>query len=109
MNTYRGEGNRINYDNDTGSDIDSSDVVVGTDGIGVAVTDIANSASGVLEITGVHELAAAAAESWDVLEELYWDTVAEELTQTASGNIRAGLSSKEKAVSAVVAQVKLNA
>ncbi len=111
MKSFREERKRISYVNGTGVAIASEDVVVGTDGIGVVVADIAAAAgsSGVLEISGVHELDAASAESWDVLEALYWDTVALELTQTASGNVYAGLSAKVKAALETTAYVSLNA
>jgi len=106
MNTYKGTGQRLSYT--AGSDLSASAVVVIGDMIGILVADIASGASGAVEVTGDHVLAATAADSWSQGVQLYWNATTEKLTDTASGNEKAGRAAADKAALATTARVLLN-
>ncbi len=108
MNTFINEGRRLPYSN-TGSAISSGDVVILGGSIGIAVDDIAaTTGTGVLEVEGVHQLAAASADTFAVGMQLYWSTANANLTTTATSNKKAGFAWIAKASGTVLAQVKLN-
>lgn len=73
MNTFKGEGNRIQWTNGTGSDVSSGDVVDLGDIYGIAVIDIASAIVGVLEIAREHVLTATTASAWAIGADVYWD------------------------------------
>jgi len=108
MNTFKGEGTRLDYTNSTSSAISSGDVVVIGDMIAIAVADIAVDAVGAVEVAKEHVLTAETSDSWDQGDQLYWDATNEYLTSTSGGNTAAGRASAAKAVSATTAQVLLN-
>jgi predicted RecA/RadA family phage recombinase len=64
MNTFVAKGNRIPWTNSTGSTVASGTLVsveTGTSGFaGIAVTDIANGATGEVAVSGEHRVAKAA-------------------------------------------------
>lgn len=73
-----------NYTNGTGSDIKSGDVVVLGNGIGIAVTDIANGGVGAVDLEGIALLDAVNDTAFAQDDWLLWDTNAKKLTKTAS-------------------------
>lgn len=94
-----------------GADITSgSGVVINatTDLFGVAVTDIANGASGPVAIEGVFELTALSTDVAAIGAKLYWDDTNKRLTVTSTANTLAGFAVKAKANGETVARVKLN-
>ncbi len=108
MNTLRSEAKRIRWTNGTGSDVSSGDIVQLPDMIGIACGDIANGASGQLEIVREHELPANAAEAWSQGIRLYVDASTSKLTAIASGNRYAGLAAADKAATATTALLLVN-
>lgn len=88
MKNFIQEGDRLQYT--AGADITSgSGVLVGVR-LGVAATDIANGAVGILAMCGVFELPKL---STDVVAQgalLYWDNTNKRLTVTATSNTLAG-------------------
>ena len=97
MLTYRHEGIRISYANATGSTISSGDVVVmNSRFIGIAVADIANGDTGVVEVKRCHNLDAKTADSWSQGAKVYWDDTENELTDTVGTNPYAGTAAEAK-------------
>lgn len=82
-------------------------LVIGTK-VGVAITDIANGATGSVQVAGVFEVAKL---STDVVAQgalLYWDVTNSRATTTASGNTAMGYAHKASANGVAVVQVVLN-
>ena len=100
MNSFRGQGYRSQHTNATSTAIASGDVVVLGNEIGIAMSDIAVGATGVVERCGEHELAATSADAWVDGAQLYWDTCNEDATTTASSNKKLGVSALAAAASA---------
>lgn len=93
MNTYIGTGHRQSYTNATSTDIESGDVVVLEDSIGVAVTDIAaGGGTGEIEVSGEHTLPANNTATWNQGAQLYWDASPGEIVASSSGNTPAGFA-----------------
>lgn len=109
------DGKTINYT--ASADIESGDLVVVGVRVGVAVTDIANGESGVLEMEGVFELPkATGAISQGAL--VYWDADGTPvggasgdgcLTTTSSANTLAGYVVEAAGETAATVKVKINA
>jgi Uncharacterized conserved protein (DUF2190) len=101
MTTLKNAGNRINYTNNTGLQINSGQVIPGdaTNGdIAIAVDTIPAAAGSVGAVCvggypeGVHTLTKHVGEIFTFLQVLYWDNTNLRLTGTSSGNYRAGRS-----------------
>ena len=112
-NTYRGPGDRVTVTAGTGG-YSSGDVVVVRSGatgmIGVAVADIAASAEGEAEITGVHELTSSTSTSIGVFavgDIVYWDVAGAHCNSQASANVKAGICMEASAAAATTVKVKL--
>lgn len=109
MNTYVGEAHRLQWTNSTGFDVASGDVVVLTDGIGIAVTNIANGHAGTIEVDGVHDLAADATTPFTFGQQLWWDpTLLKLYAAEAAGRVPAGMSAEIKATSGAKCEVMIN-
>jgi len=108
MNSFRGQGYRSQHTNATSTAIASGDVVVLGNEIGIAVSDIAVGATGVVERCGVHELAATSADAWADGAQLYWDAATEMLTDTAAANPLAGKAYEAKVALVLLADVLVN-
>jgi len=107
--TYRGTGKRIRWTNGTGSTVSSGDIVVIGSVVGVAIVDIADGSSGIVEVEGDHALTATTAEAWGVGALLYADVSASN-TLTAdpdSGDVPAGFATVAKAASVTTGRVAL--
>ncbi|HPM40809.1 MAG TPA: DUF2190 family protein [bacterium] len=97
----------LDYEN-SGSAIESGDVVVIGDQIGVAIDDIAaTTGEGAVRMEGVFELAKNSGEAFAVGDKLFWDADPGELTKVSSGNTPAGICFKAADEADVVANVKL--
>lgn len=74
------EGGVLNWENGTGSDVSSGDVVVlgalGDAVVGVALVDIADGASGAVAVEGVFTLPKVSAAVFTMGESLIWDSSA---------------------------------
>lgn len=105
------EADRIPYV--AGADIAVDEVVgpIGTsETFGIAFNAIADTETGILVITGVHELAAEADDVWAEGDILYWDEADANLTDVADTgtNKRIGRAVGAKIATATTAKVLLN-
>lgn len=73
-----------------GADIPAGEGVVSGNRFGVAITDIANGATGACQRTGVVNLAKTSANTFAVGAAVYWDNSTKKVTSTASGNRNIG-------------------
>lgn len=109
--TFRKPGDRLTKTVPTGG-VSSGDVNVIRSGatglIGVWLDDYSAAASGVLLLTGDHELPAVNNAAFAVGDLLYWDDSANKLTKTATGNTRAGTCTATKATAGTTGRVLLN-
>lgn len=80
MATKIQDGNVIDWENGTGADVAVGDVIDLTSRIGVALTDIANTETGAVDLEGVYEIVATTATQFVVGDAVYWDGTA--LTKT---------------------------
>ena len=108
MKTFIQSGHRLDYTNDGSVAIASGDVVDIGDIFGIAVAAIAAAVQGVLEVSGVHELDANAADAWVIGDTLYWDPTNLELNDSASVGDEIGKAAAPKLAAATTARVLLN-
>lgn len=87
----------IDWVNGSGSAVAAGDVVPVGNLIGIAVADIANGASGVLEVTGAWILPAVNNAAFAAGDLLYWDATAKKATKTEAGNAVLGVCLAAKA------------
>lgn len=73
-----------------GADIPAGQGVVSGRRFGVAITAIANGASGACQRTGVVNLAKTSANTFAVGDPVYWNDTTKAVTSTASGNRNIG-------------------
>ena len=105
MDNFRGKRERIRWTNGTGASVASGDVVALNGRLGIAVTTIADGATGWLAVAGAFEVLATAAEAWVDGDPLWWDLTNLKLTRIGSCLHRfAG-----RAVGAKVATTQLSA
>ena len=95
--SYTWAADAINWINGTGSNVAAGDVVVVGCLVGIAVADIANGASGVLEVTGSRVLPAVNNTAFSAGDLLYWDATAKKATKTEAGNTVLGVCLAAKA------------
>lgn len=96
------------WTNATGADVASGDVVEFADSIAVATEDIANGASGIVDTEGVYELALKAATAVSQGDQLYWDTVNDNVDKTNT-NVPCGKAYADAEAGTATVLVKLNA
>ncbi|HUT60762.1 MAG TPA: capsid cement protein [Phycisphaerae bacterium] len=108
MKTYRSEGRRVKWTNGTGLTVAGGDVIVLGALLAIAVVDIIDGASGMVEIGGEHELLATSAEDWDQGDHLWLNPSTAMLTDTVQPGYYAGVAAKAKAALALTACVVLN-
>jgi len=101
------KGDVIDYTNPGPTPIQYGDVVNLTTRIGVAGENIAVGATGSLHVAGVFELPAVNNTAFTVGQQLYWDPVAQNLTDVAQNNISAGWATEPKAQAVTTARVKI--
>lgn len=85
---YKASGKIIDYV--AGANIVSGQPVLVGARLGVALTDIANGATGSVQMAGVFEINKLATDVVAQGAALYWDNVNSRLTVTAAGNTLAG-------------------
>jgi predicted RecA/RadA family phage recombinase len=76
---------------------------------GVASVDIANGASGVVQLIGVYNLKKEASETWAVGDKLFVKESSMGLTKTALGNVPAGFAHRAAESADVLGDVNLGA
>lgn len=103
------KGSAMPYTNATGSDIASGDVVVVGTLVGIAMGDIADTATGELAIEEVWEVAKAAPLVIAQGDLLYWDTADSNVNKTATDNTLAGVAFAGAVSAATTVYIKLNA
>jgi len=104
---YTQRGDVLVYSNSTGSTINSSDVVVVNDRVGVAVVDIADGSTGAVHVEGVFSLAKAS-EAINQGQAIYWDATAGNITLTSAGNTLAGYAFESTIAADPTIAIKLN-
>lgn len=108
MKNYKQPGKTMAYV--AGADISAGDVVALADRVAVALTDIANGATGTVELDGVYELVAETDAAFSQGDQLFWDTNAENLTKTPSTTtIPAGMAHEAKVQASAKALCRLQA
>lgn len=105
---YLQEGDILNYTNGGGSTIASGAVVLIGKRIGVAIADIAPSATGSLAMEGVWSIAKLGTDNVSQGDILYWDAANSRLTATASGNTQAGFAAAAAGSGATTVAIKIN-
>ncbi len=109
MNTFVNNGRRVTYT--AGANVVAGELVIrrtGTSGeCGIAVADIANGATGDIEICGVHMITAETG-AWANGALLYRHATNKTLTTSSTGNTLAGSAVGAKTTAATVGYVLLN-
>lgn len=104
------EGAVVEYT--AGADISSGDVVAMGDSVGIALTDIANGATGSVMIEGVFTVAKVAGTAWSAGDKLDWDASASAFAKgitEATGDISdCAIAFGDAATAATTATVKLS-
>ncbi|OGQ60751.1 MAG: hypothetical protein A3J24_06445 [Deltaproteobacteria bacterium RIFCSPLOWO2_02_FULL_53_8] len=90
MKNFIQEGKTLTYANATGSAILSGATVLVGKRLGIAAVDIANAASGALEMDGVFNINKLSTDVVGQGDLLYWDDTNKRLTTTATNNTLAG-------------------
>lgn len=102
-------GSQINYTNAGETKINGRDIVPLTNLCGIAQADIAAGETGVLILSGVHEVPAITTAAFTVGQLVYWDATNEKATNVATGNTALGFVTASKAQSAAAARVRIGA
>lgn len=109
MNTFYQSGKRVAFV--AAADVAAGELLIrrtGTAGeCGIAVADVANAATGEMEICGVHKLAAETG-AWANGALLYRHATNKTLTTSSTGNTLAGSAVGAKTTAATVGYVLLN-
>ncbi len=92
-----------------GANISSGDVVAIGSRVGVALTDIANGATGPVQVTGVWEVPVLATDVVTQGAVLYWDPVNTRMTITAGALKVAGYAFEASGNGVATVKIKLNA
>lgn len=102
-------GRTINYKNEGSEIIKWGDVVILTEIIGIATTDIAVGAMGTVELSGVYEVEAETSAAFTVGQLIFWDKDNKRLTATKaeSNAVIAGRAIEAKGSSSATALIKL--
>jgi len=98
-------GNRLNFT--AAADVASGEVVAFSGVAGVAISDVASGAEGVLDVEGVFDLPKASATTFAVGSKVYLSS-AGLCVSTASGNNYIGVAWLDAVAAELVVQVKLN-
>ena len=108
---YSQPGAYLDWTNDTGSQVASGEVVVAGDCLGVAMTDIAAGASGVIAVEGVFEVAKKTGSSWVLGQKLDYDASAGDFVgglSAQSGDVTdGGVAAGPAASAATTGYIKL--
>lgn len=107
MAVYIQEGKTINYLNTGDADIKYGEVVVLTDIVGVAASDIPAGTLGAVTLSGVFEVKATTAAAFTVGQKLYWDASAKEATNVSESMVPLGVAVAAKAQAESAVNVKI--
>lgn len=104
--TYVQKGDVIDYV--AGADIAVGEVIPLVTRCGVAVTAIANGATGALALEGIFQVATSdTSAAWAVGDVVYWTTATNTSSKTATGGIPLGIAAAVKGSTAAVGYVRL--
>ena len=106
---YVQEGDVIDYANASGSTITSGTPVLIGARLGVALADIANGATGSVQVEGVFTVTKIGTDTVAAGALLYWDNTNKRLTTTASGNTLAGFAVAAAGSGVTTVNIKINA
>lgn len=106
---YVQEGDVIDYANASGSTITSGTPVLIGARLGVALADIANGATGSVQVEGVFTVTKLGTDTVAAGALLYWDNTNKRLTTTASGNTLAGFAVAAAGSGVITVNIKINA
>ncbi len=102
--TYIQRGETIDFKNNTNAVITANDIVVLTNRIGVAATEIQVGAVGTVHVSGVFALPADNTTAFTVGQNVYYGT---DKVVATSGDVVAGFVIEPKATADTVAKVKI--
>ena len=102
--TYLQRGETIDFTNNTGAAIAANDIVVLTNRIGVAATEIPLGAVGTVHVSGVFALPADNATAFTVGQNVYYAT---DKVVATSGDVVAGFVIEPKSTAGTVVKVKI--
>ena len=105
---YVQEGDVIDYANASGSTITSGTPVLIGARLGVALADIANGATGSVQVEGVFTIAKLGTDNVAAGALLYCDNTNKRLTATASGNTLAGFAVAAAGSGVASVNIKIN-
>lgn len=100
-------GSQINYTNAGETKINGRDIVALTNLCGIAQADIAPGETGVLILSGVHEVPAIGTAAFTVGQVVYWDATNAKATNVATGNTALGVVTAPKAAAGTTARVRI--
>jgi predicted RecA/RadA family phage recombinase len=105
LTTYKAAGSTVEHV--ASGAIAYGDVVSLVTRIGIAAADIANGATGALDVVGVFEMPANNNLVIAVGDAVYWDVADQEINKTAQSNIPAGWAVEAKAQTGTTVLVKI--
>lgn len=103
---FRQNGDVLDYT--AGSAISAGQVLVIGVRIGVALTAIANGATGAVAVEGVFEIAKLSSDTMAQGALVYWDNANSRMTTTAGGNTLAGYAFRAAGNGATTVEVNIN-
>ena len=106
---YVQEGDVIDHVNASGSTITSGTAVLIGARLGVALADIANGATGSVQVEGVFTVTKLGTDVVAAGALLYWDNTNKRLTTTASGNTLSGFAVAAAGSGVTTVNIKINA
>jgi len=106
---YVQEGDVIDYVNASGSTITSGTAVLIGARLGVALADIANGATGSVQVEGVFTVPKLGTDVVAAGALLYWDNTNKRLTTTASSNTLSGFAVAAAGSGVTTVNIKINA
>ena len=89
-------------------DIDSGDIVVIGELIGVQTNQIKKDEKGSVAVSGVFQVVKKSADTFTAGQKVYWDNTLQQATSTASGNTLMGLTVAQAGASDSNVLVKIN-
>ena len=89
-------------------DIDSGDIVVIGELIGVQTNQIKKDEKGSVAVVGVFNVQKKAADTFTAGQKVYWDNTLKQATSTASGNTLMGITVAQAGSSHSTVRVKIN-
>lgn len=108
MDNYVQDDSWLNYTNSGTTTVTAGSLVVIGDMVGIAVADIAASATGAVKIRGVFTLAATTNEAYVQGQQLYWKASTSKLIDDPTGNEKAGRAAAAKASAGTTCTIVLN-